>query len=410
MKSQSLEEINHFRETRAKSANEQYGDPSSKLNCFGVTGTNGKTSVAWIISQLLQHLGHESAYIGTLNSDLTTPDSITFFGKLRALVDQDVTSLVAEVSSHSLTQHRTRGCNWDVAVFTNLTRDHLDYHLDMESYFQAKKLLFSRDLKESNKKNRSIVLNIADSAGERIYHELKDQFPILTFSAKPKQLADLMLLEMNSTIENSELNFSYEAKKYACKTNLIGDYNGENLLAGIASLLAFGIKLEEIIKAVPAVECVPGRLERVKDSFQQKTFFVDYAHTPDALIKAQQSLKHIAHDAKLITVFGCGGDRDRGKRPEMGRAVSSISEISIITSDNPRSEDPLKIIADIEPGMIPESKFYIEPDRKKAIELAHSLATSKDLILVAGKGHEKYQEIMGVRYPFSDQEVCAATG
>ncbi len=418
-------EVTDIRLAYAKALADFYQHPSREICCIGVTGTNGKTSVAWILSQALLILGHKTALSGTLGTGFfkrledakitniidtgnTTPDASKVQSFLKEAKDQGINRAVLEVTTHSIDQKRIKYVDWDLGVFTNLTRDHLDYHMTMENYAAVKKKFFTEELLASNKSNKTAVLNIDDSLGLSIFQDLsKENVKILTYSPSGKD-AQVKVLETKLKINGSEIFFQYGNLKAKLKANLIGNYNVENLLAVVSALIALGHDLKNIIEAISLVKPVPGRLERVGET--ELNIFVDYAHTPDALIQVQKSLRTIA-PGKLITLFGCGGDRDRGKRPLMGEAVASFSDYCIVTSDNPRSEEPAKIVQDILPGIekIKISKnvsYEIILDRKEAIKKALDIASKEDVILIAGKGHEDYQIISGVKYPFSDVEVC----
>lgn len=409
----------------AQSLADFYQHPSLGICCIGVTGTNGKTSVSWILSQALLVLGNKSALCGTLGTAFflkaedvrisniidtgnTTPDASKIQGFLAQAREQGIKNAVFEVTTHSLDQKRVSAVNWDLGIFTNLTRDHLDYHQTMENYAGVKKQFFTKELIASKKLNKHAIINIDDSWGLSILKDLKKtSLNLLSYSPSGKD-ADVSVLEVKLDASYSEILFKYQQKKIRLKSKLIGNYNIENLLAATTALIALGYDLKDIVEAISLVTPVPGRLERVPET--DLNIFVDYAHTPDALVQVQKSLRQIT-TGRLITLFGCGGDRDRGKRPLMGEAVASFSDYCLVTSDNPRSENPEKIVEDILPGIkkILSSKevlFEVIIDRKDAIKRAIMLANKEDTILIAGKGHEDYQIISGVKYPFSDVEVC----
>ena len=422
-------------------------DVDSMPVMIGVTGTNGKTSVVWLLSRALSKLSAPSVYIGTLgmmlfDSDLnvllykdvgaTTPDPVSlwdFIGQACALGAKFV---VMEASSHALVQDRVFGIDWSVAAFTNLTRDHLDYHGDLNEYARAKKLLFQEGLKDSQAEKKFAVINANDPVGKDICDWVSKSgvdIELLRFRSDTFLNSSDSLMAFRDVYINSykaDLSglkvcvgvcFGGCAKTcdlaFEVSSTLVGAYNAENLITVVSVLLALGYDSSCISAVLKNTGCVPGRLERVECNVSNKellnnlpTVFVDYAHTPDALCKAIGSLREITN-GKIITVFGCGGNRDKGKRPLMGEAVAKFSDIGVVTTDNPRCEKPEDIINDVLPGLRrvgDNSKFlyYVEVDRSLAIRLAIGLAKSGDVVLVAGKGHENYQEIDNVKHPYSD--------
>jgi UDP-N-acetylmuramoyl-L-alanyl-D-glutamate--2,6-diaminopimelate ligase len=387
-------------------ASQFYGRPSERLWVIGTTGTNGKTTCSHWIAQAFNALHKKTAVIGTigngvLNSDVglsqannTTPDSILLQKTLSEYLEQQVDVVAMEVSSHGLDQGRVNGVDFDIAVFTNLTRDHLDYHGDMEAYAEAKKKLFNWS------SLRCAVVNVDDELGQLIVKERKAaNKQVMTYALKNK--ADVFAQSINISNDGIQMNVVTPLGELNLKTSVIGDFNVYNLLAVVGALLASGIELNEAIEAVSKVKAVAGRMQQ----FGGKALplvIVDYAHTPDALQKALEALKPQTK-GKLICVFGCGGDRDQGKRPLMAKVATRIADELIITSDNPRNEPPDSIINDILMGAPVGAKVI--QDRTEAIHFAIKNANKNDVILVAGKGHENYQEIAGVRYPFWDAEV-----
>lgn len=408
---------------------------------IGVTGTNGKTSVVWLLSHSLSMLSAPSVYIGTLgmmlfdstgrvvlSSDVgaTTPDPVSlwrFIGKACSLGAKFV---VMEASSHALVQDRVFGINWSVGVFTNLTRDHLDYHGTLEDYAQAKKLLFSEGLGCSRAEKRFAVINAADAVGRSISEWVLDSgrgIELIRFGScdalVPVRSRDVGFSKYDADVSGLYINIKSGDCEFEISSLLVGAYNVENLLTAASVLLALGYPARDVGDVLGKVGCVPGRLERVKchgamcnveNESPLPSVFVDYAHTPDALQKALKSLREIT-SGRLIIVFGCGGNRDRGKRPLMGEAVAKFSDIGIVTTDNPRCEKPEDIIDDVLPGLKNFGEnvgfsYHIEVDRTAAIRLAIKLASKNDVVLVAGKGHENYQEINSVKYPYSDVEKC----
>ena len=401
-----------------------YDSPSEKMCCIGVTGTNGKTSVSWLTAQALSIITNApSGKIGTLGNKLiieaevfdrpglcqtTSPDPLELHGYLAKCVDEGARSVVMEVSSHALVQKRMHSVEFDACIFTNLSRDHLDYHHTFEAYGDAKALLFTEVLQKSHKKDTFSVINIDDSFGSELYKKLvnKPGTKVLSYSTKNIH-ADVSVHEVITQTHGTEVTFRLGKQAARAQCKLIGDYNVSNLTAVVTLLHGFGYSAMQIAYAIAKLTPVPGRLELVADS--HPAVFVDYAHTPDGLINAQQSLRKLVK-GRMITVFGCGGDRDRGKRPEMGKAVAQLSDVLIVTSDNPRTEDPNRIISDILPGIEEVLKekqveYLVVPNRREAIFKAVEIASSTDTILIAGKGHEDYQEVHGVRHPFSDQVI-----
>ena len=379
-----------------------FKEPSKKLLTIGITGTNGKTSCAYWIAEIQNLLGKKTGLIGTLGygykklkpHTYTTPDAISNQRILRQFKNKKMKSAVIEVSSHALSQGRVNGVLFDVAVFTNLSRDHLDYHLNFNNYFNEKKKLFHvPSLKVA-------VINIDDSYGKKLRTSLnKNKIKVLSYGIKG---GDIKAIDIEYSNSSTCFKIEYKKEIYEVKAPLIGEFNVYNLLAVIASLVASGYPIQKIVKKISFLSQVPGRMERLGSKNTPK-IFVDYAHTPDALKKALQTLKKQT-DGNLICIFGCGGDRDTGKRKDMAEVASNIADINFITSDNPRNENPKTIISQISKYM--KGYYRAEPDRNKAIEKAIKYAKKDDMILIAGKGHETYQEIKGVRYPFSDQ-TCA---
>jgi UDP-N-acetylmuramoyl-L-alanyl-D-glutamate--2,6-diaminopimelate ligase len=315
--------------------------------------------------------------------------------------------MAMEVSSHALDQDRAAGIDWDVAVFTNLSRDHLDYHETFERYGEAKDKLFFRELQNSATQHRVACINVTDAFGQSIVKRLKAQCPDTKIIDYGTNADSLRIADARFSMHGTRVVLRYQEQEIPIQSPLVGAFNSENIAAAAAALIGCSVPVERISELIGNTPCVPGRLERVgKGDFG---VFVDYAHTPDALQKAQMALRELC-EGRLITVFGCGGDRDRGKRPEMGREVATLSDIAIVTTDNPRTEDPKQIIDDILPGL-KNAKIeasYIEVDRRAAIERAIKMANSGDIVLIAGKGHEDYQDIQGVKHHFSDVEECLA--
>lgn len=379
-----------------------YGDPVEKYKSMAVTGTNGKTTSTYIMDSVFETAGYKTCRIGTtgikiddefIESDNTTPSPALVFSSLKKGLDKGCSAFSMEVSSHALAQGRINGVLFDTAVFTNLTGDHLDFHKDMENYFNAKALLFT----DAYSKNR--VVNVGHEYGEKLAKIVKKN--LITFSGLNNN-ADIYPVKYTSTVHGLQADVSIFGKVINIDSMLIGEYNLENILGVIGAAYSLGISEDIIVKGIHSLKNVPGRLEKYTN--KNITAFVDYAHTDDALVNAISSLKQVAR-GRIITVFGAGGDRDATKRPRMAKASTSLSDITIITSDNPRTEDPDKIINDVVKGVVDKSTYYVEADREKAIEKAVSLAKENDIIFIAGKGHETYQIIGKEKHHFDDREM-----
>jgi len=385
-----------------------YKNPSQKLCLIGITGTNGKTTTAYLIENIFKAKGYATGVISTIEyhyhdkvfpNPLTTPESLDLQRILFEMHSNGVTHVIMEVSSHALELDRVQGCAYDVVVFTNLTQDHLDFHQTMEAYWQSKQKLFYPPY-ISHKKNVCAVINCYNKFG----WELKKNVQISGVFIG--QSADHDIFCQNLTISLSSIIGSILTPKGKISLNsfLTGYHNLQNILCATGVGIALDISLSDISSGLAETSNVPGRLERLKE-FTDRYVFVDYAHTPDALENVIQCIKQ-SMPKRLITVFGCGGDRDRGKRPLMGKVASSLSDICIITSDNPRSESPESIINDICAGISDLKSCVIEPDRKKAIEAAIKESCPEDVVLIAGKGHETYQILKDSTIDFDDRE-CA---
>lgn len=374
-----------------------YGQPSEALWMTGITGTNGKTSISHWLAQAFTHLGRKTAAVGTLGNGFpgemaaathTTPDAVSLQGLLARYRDADAAGVAMEVSSHGLDQGRVAGVAFDVAVLTNLSRDHLDYHGTMEAYAAAKARLFHwPGLKAA-------VVNADDDLGAALMHQVKDarviSYGLQAGDLRARMQADRLglKLEIVSPWGNGHL-----------ESPLLGTFNGYNLLAALGALLAADIPMADALSALATVRAAAGRMQTVEGWTDAPTVIVDFAHTPDALEKVLAALKPLT-TGKLICVFGCGGGRDTGKRPLMGAAVAAAADKAVVTSDNPRNEEPAHIVQDILNGMPPGQTVIL--DRREAIHTAIAQAGPEDIVLLAGKGHEDYQEIHGVKRPFSD--------
>jgi UDP-N-acetylmuramoyl-L-alanyl-D-glutamate--2,6-diaminopimelate ligase len=381
-----------------------YGKPSSSLKVIGITGTNGKTTTSYLIKSMLEAWNRKTGLIGTIQYMIgeksfdavhTTPEAPEFQALMLEMLNDRCDYVVTEVSSHALAQKRVDGTIFRVAIFTNLTRDHLDYHKDMATYFAAKKRLFS-ELLDSN---GSSVINFDDSWGKRLIGLSSGQ--VFTYGLEPG--ADLRATDIRESFNGLEFNLTLRGKeKYRIESSLMGVTNVYNILSASAALFSLGAPWELIIEGIRRAEPARGRFEKV-DAGQNFLAVVDYAHTPDALERLILTARRIS-TGKIILVFGCGGERDTGKRPEMGVIATNLSDMVIITSDNPRSEKPEEIIRQIEKGA-GRRNYVIEPDRREAIRKAVANAGENDIVLVAGKGHEEFQEINGKKYDFSDRDV-----
>jgi len=385
-----------------------YGRPSRKLKVFGITGTKGKTTTAYLLESALRQAGSRPGVIGTIDYRIdgrvlaaaanTTPLAHTLQELLAKMVAADSLAAVMEVSSHALALGRVEDVEFDCAVFTNLQRDHLDFHKDRESYFQAKARLFDL-LERSPKKDKCAVINADDERANWLLKKLKGRVKTVTFGIEEEADFRAEGIEILETM--TRFTLCAGAERLPVKLNLLGRHNIYNALAAIAAAASGGLGARAAVDGVQALENVPGRLERV-NAGQDFSVFVDYAHTDAA------SLGLLPH-GRIITVFGCGGDRDRTKRAPMGAVACALSSLAIITSDNPRSEDPLAIIDDISKGVMDKySNFEIIPDRKRAIEAAIAQARKGDIVLIAGKGHETYQVLKDQTVHFSDAETAAA--
>jgi UDP-N-acetylmuramoyl-L-alanyl-D-glutamate--2,6-diaminopimelate ligase len=389
-----------------------YGDPSSRLRLIGVTGTSGKTTSTYLLESGLRTAGHMTGLIGgvetriggdRLPSSLTTPEAPDLQALFAVMAERGVTAAAMEVSSHSLALGRVAGTSFDVAVFTNLSQDHLDFHADMEDYFRAKASLFVPPVIG--------VVNIDDKWGRKLAGLAP--VPVTTFSAAGKEAADWRAADVRSGADGSTFRLIGPGGVEAdVSVGLAGMFNVANAVGAIAALVETGIRLEDAVAGVAACEGVPGRLERVPGPGLDVTAFVDYSHKPGAVEAVLRSLRPVTR-GNLIIVLGCGGDRDRAKRPMMGAAAASLADVAILTSDNPRSEDPLAILAAMLDGVlsVPQderARVIIEPDRAAAISQAVSLAGPGDVIVVAGKGHETGQYVAGAVLPFDDRQVTAA--
>ena len=385
-----------------------FGNPTLGLRVVGITGTNGKTTCAFLLSQAMNLLGERCAMMGTIGTglmdqlvetDLTTKDAVETQRTLRQLVDQGATAVCMEVSSHGLEQHRVDAVNFDVAVFTNLSQDHLDYHGTMDTYASAKKRLFRFSCL------RAIAVNSDDTVGKQILQQLSPCHKI-TYG---RETADILPSNLKIDARGISFNVQWQGQSHLFVSKLSGEINLPNLLATIATLLVLDYPIDDIARVFPQLDPPPGRMEGFAGKENQPLVVVDYAHTPDSLQRALQSLRQQC-EGSLSVVFGCGGDRDQGKRSLMGRAAASYADHVILTNDNPRTEDPLTIVKHAVEGIQSVKKtthFEIILDRRKAIETAIASASAGDIVLVAGKGHERTQTQGRKKIAFSDRDVVS---
>jgi len=387
-----------------------YGDPSRRLKMIGVTGTNGKTTATYLCKAILEAAGVRAGLIGTVAylfgeervaATHTTPGPLELQGLLRRMVDAGMQAVVMEVSSHALALDRTAGCQFGTAVFTNLTQDHLDFHADMEDYFRAKLRLFTALDSEAH-----AIVNGDDPYGGRVVEAT--QAKVWTYAID--RPADLRAEDVQISLNGVRFTARGPGGSVALRSPLVGRHNVYNILAAVGVGLVQGVPLETSAAGVATLKTVPGRFEQV-DAGQPFTVVVDYAHTEDALYRLLTTAQTV-RTGRIITVFGCGGDRDRGKRPKMGRVAARYSDVVVVTSDNPRTEDPDAIIREILPGVeaglleAGRGRYLIHADRRAAIAEAIRLAQSGDLVLIAGKGHEDYQVIGKEKHPFDDRVVA----
>ena len=401
--------VSSTRHKIADIADRFYSSPSKGINLIGITGTNGKTTVTHLIQKIFEENGEKCALIGTLGYKLssngeyrdakhTTPQAPELQATLRMIKDvEKIDNVVMEVSSHALDQNRVGGCRFNGAVLTNLTQDHLDYHITMENYFKAKALLFER-LKEGN----FAVINADDEYGDRFISVVPEDVKVYTYGVK--QQSDVMAHNINFSLNGAEFTLVANAKEYKVNLHMNGMFSVYNVLAAVTTALAMGIDIEIALKALQNVKGVAGRFEVV---VKKPLVIVDYAHTPDGLENVLKSAREITpEDGKLICLFGCGGDRDATKRPKMGAIAEKLADKIVITSDNPRSEDPQIIITDIIAGLksVNTENVIVEPDRGTAIALLKTIANNNDVVVIAGKGHEDYQILKDKTIHFDDRE------
>ena len=409
-----------------------FGAPSRRLKLVGITGTNGKTTCSYLVESIAAAAGLVPGVIGTINyryqghevpSHHTTPESLDLEMLMAEMLQGGAKAVVLEVSSHALTQERVRGLEFDAALFTNLSRDHLDYHADMDAYFAAKSKLFTDHLASSAKPERSAVIYGADPRGAELIEAIRAK-RIDIWSYGEGSQWDVHPLEVESDVAGLRGKIRAKERTIEFSSSMIGAANLQNILGATGVACALGLPSDAIAAGIERLKIVPGRLEKVENQ-RGVAVLVDYAHTPDALEKVLTAVRPLTQ-GKVFAVFGCGGDRDRGKRPVMGEIAARLSDIAIVTSDNPRSEEPMSIIAEIEAGLGKSGKrkisgpkgkignpkleledgYWVEADRREAIRLALRLARPGDLVLIAGKGHEDYQILGKEKIHFDDREVA----
>ena len=405
-----------------------FGHPSRRLKLVGITGTNGKTSITYLSEAMFAGAGIRTGVIGTINyrfgdevfpAATTTPGPIELNNILVKMIEAGVEVVLMEVSSHALDQYRVDGVDFDAACFTNLSRDHLDYHRTMEIYGRAKARLFAPLLQESAKPGRTAIVNIDDPASGRIVRDFSGRLISCSISGSSK--ADIRAENISVDLAGTQVELMVFNKKYSFAMPLIGAYNLSNAMIALAVGIALDLDPAEAMEGISSCKNIPGRLELVQDPRGVAHVFVDYGHTPSGLENTLSVLAELK-GKRLIVVFGCGGDRDRGKRPLMGKAAGSIADLVVVTSDNPRNENPESILKDIEPGVLESGKrlfddtadggaidsgYFMIVDRAKAIEKAISAAGPGDVVLIAGKGHENYVIHGAKKSHFDDREEAA---
>lgn len=396
--------VDDSRKALAKIGANYYGNPADKLNIIGITGTNGKTTSAFMIKSILEKAGHKVGLIGTIanyignkviHTERTTPESLELQKLFADMVNEGVEYCVMEVSSHSLELDRVYGVEFKCSIFTNLTRDHLDFHKTFDNYYKAKFKLFER--------SQTKIINIDDQYGVNVLRDLNELKAENVYSLSVNKSSDFKAYDIKSWEKGSEFNIDIDGKCYGFKIEIPGMYNVYNAMGAILATYKLGVPIEDVIKGIEEV-VVPGRCERVgRDLNLPYEIIIDYAHSPDGLENIINTVRQCT-DKRVITVFGCGGDRDKVKRPMMGKIASNLSDVAIVTSDNPRSEEPKAIIDDIVKG-IEKDNFIVIENRYDAIKEALSIAQPKDLVLIAGKGHETYQILKSGTIHFDEREV-----
>lgn len=400
--------VKSTQESIADLASVFYHNPSQSLNLMGVTGTNGKTTVAHLVQKIFEQNNKKCALIGTLGYKMssgddyleakhTTPQAPQMQETLQKILKADVLNVITEVSSHALEQFRVKNCNFSMAIFTNLTQDHLDFHITMDNYFEAKAKLF-----KGLKKGNSAVINIDDKYAQKLLSAIDSEVDIITYGTKKN--CDLMAKNIEFMSDGVSFDCCYKDKSVNFKLHLNGMFSVYNCLAAIGAALINGIELDVIKSALETTKSVAGRFEIVQTN---PMVIVDYAHTPDGLENILRAARELTpKEGNLICLFGCGGNRDCTKRPKMGKIAQQLCDKIIITSDNPRNEDPQQIITDILSGLalINPKTVYVEPDRHLAIKLLKDISSENDVLVLAGKGHENYQILADKTVHFDDRE------
>ncbi len=400
-------QVPNARRALAEIASVYYGDLSRQIQVVGITGTNGKTTTSYMIRDMLRDGGFLPGLLGTVAYEIgdrsipasrTTPEAPDLHAMLHQMKEAGCDSVVMEVSSHALALHRVHGIDFNVCVFTNLTQDHLDYHRDMESYFKVKAGLF-HDLKKRH--DRSAIVNLDDPWGRKLIEQEDLQSDVVTYGFDKRAMVCASKVSVN--VHGTTFRLASPWGDARIHLKLLGRFNIYNALAALAVGGVLGISLERTCNSLERIESIPGRLELVQNRKHRKVF-VDYAHTDDALKNVLITLREICK-GRLLVVFGCGGNRDRDKRVKMGRVAAELADYSIVTSDNPRTEEPGAIVADIIEGFSGGSQYEVVLDRREAIDRGMHLVGRKDILLIAGKGHETYQEFKGTIVPFDDRET-----
>lgn len=396
--------VENTRIAMAEMAAAYYGNPADEMVMVGITGTNGKTSTSYMLKSIAERMGKKVGLIGTIrnmigdiiiDTERTTPESVDLQRILRQMKDEKVDVVIMEVSSHSLDQKRVHGITYDVGCFTNLTQDHLDYHKTFENYFAAKKLLFAQCEKA--------VINLDDSYAADMVAGV--DIPVLTVGVREK--ADVTASEIDITTRGVQFDFNYRNVTSRFNVPIPGLFSVFNAMSAAGIALSLGWTLDSIKYGLEHMVSVSGRLEPLPTGKNEFTVLLDYAHTPDALENLLKTVRGFA-TGRVVTLFGCGGDRDHAKRPIMGEIAGRFSDFAIVTSDNPRSENPMEIIASVEDGVKKSGcEYVVIENRRDAIEYALKNANKNDVIILAGKGHENYQEINGGKQPFDEKEIVA---
>ncbi len=396
--------VSNCRIALAEISNSFFKEPSKKIKLIGITGTNGKTTTSYFVKSILENVGLNVGLVGTIanyigekeiKSSMTTPESSDLNELIFEMINEKCSHAVMEVSSHSLALSRVYDLNFSAAIFTNLTLDHLDFHQNFENYLNAKKILF-----DSLNESAFGIFNLDDANSRRLISNSKAKL----FSFGTKIDADFLLKDIKYDLNGTSFVIEHNKKNYNASTSLVGEFNAYNAIAAFAATSLLGVDKEKAIEGIRKTKQVPGRFEVIGAG--SKKIIVDYSHTPDSLEKALNAIRKIVKDEHPIyTVFGCGGNRDKSKRPLMGKIASDQSKLAIVTSDNPRFEEPFQIIEEIKSG-IGKNNYKVIESREEAIQFAIQNSEEDAVILIAGKGHENYQEIQGVRKHFSDKEIA----